>query len=235
MNDYVYPVVGAQIKLPFYLVGCGIADPEYHVIREEGLQYHQFLYTQSGEGILNADGKTISQRKGDFFYLSPGIPHEYYPEHSSWVTCWVCFNGEYIDRIMENMGFPPFLYGQRVVGSKLEHLFARILNGAKDPVSGGEQTSELLYEYMIELRRILILQTSTETGMDHLLADAITFIDQNYASDINLNQLAGMCHISRQHFCRIFKTQMAMRPMEYLAQKRITESKPLLLSPSLCV
>lgn len=32
MNNSIYPVLGAQMKLPFYVSGVGISDPEYHVV-----------------------------------------------------------------------------------------------------------------------------------------------------------------------------------------------------------
>lgn len=32
-----YPVLGKQKSLPVYLSGIGVADPEYHIRREKGL------------------------------------------------------------------------------------------------------------------------------------------------------------------------------------------------------
>lgn len=32
-----YPVLGKQKRLPVYLAGIGVADPEYHIKREKGL------------------------------------------------------------------------------------------------------------------------------------------------------------------------------------------------------
>lgn len=48
MTQAVYPVIGRQDRLPFYLTGIGISDPEYRVAREKGLVSHQFLFTSSG-------------------------------------------------------------------------------------------------------------------------------------------------------------------------------------------
>ena len=48
--EWIYPILGKQKCLPFYLSGIGIAEPEYHVRREEGLVSHQLQYTQSGRG-----------------------------------------------------------------------------------------------------------------------------------------------------------------------------------------
>ena len=35
--EWIYPILGKQKCLPFYLSGIGIAEPEYHVKREDGL------------------------------------------------------------------------------------------------------------------------------------------------------------------------------------------------------
>ena len=51
MNNSIYPVLGAQMKLPFYVSGVGISDPEYHVVRSSGLVSYQILYTRSGAGV----------------------------------------------------------------------------------------------------------------------------------------------------------------------------------------
>ena len=59
---------------------------------------------------------------------------------------------------------------------------------------------------------------------------AVEFIERHFSEDITLDQLAGMTGVSLQHFCRIFRGQTGMRPMEYLARKRISEAKRLLSS-----
>lgn len=39
-----------------------------------------------------------------------------------------------------------------------------------------------------------------------------------------------MCGISKQHFCRVFKKKLGIRPLEYLARKRISKAKVLLIN-----
>ena len=94
--EWIYPILGKQKCLPFYLSGIGIAEPEYHVIREEGLVSHQLHYTQSGRGNLVVGGATYPLEPGSMFYMAPGIPHEYYPlVEDEWTTCWLVFRGEH--------------------------------------------------------------------------------------------------------------------------------------------
>ena len=89
MNNSIYPVLGAQMKLPFYVSGVGISDPEYHVVRSSGLVSYQILYTRNGAGVLEIDGRKLPQIPGSIFLVAPGVPHEYYPQQDMWETAWV--------------------------------------------------------------------------------------------------------------------------------------------------
>ena len=37
MTNVIYPIIGIQTSLPFYLTGIGTCDPEYGIKRENGL------------------------------------------------------------------------------------------------------------------------------------------------------------------------------------------------------
>ena len=73
MTKVIYPVIGRQTSLPFYLTGIGISDPEYHVTRDKGLVSHQLLFTSGGEGRLIVGGEEFVQTKGSAFYLPPSV------------------------------------------------------------------------------------------------------------------------------------------------------------------
>lgn len=230
MFNYIYPVIASQACYPFYLSGAGIASPEYHVIREEGLISHQILFTIEGEGRLNIDNKSYIHKKGTIFYVAPGVPHEYYPLDGNWTTCWVVFRGNYLTGIMERLGFPAYICKKSKDISNIKRLFDMIYAYAKSSSYMDENCSLLVYEYIMAARNELLLNTSASTTS--IIKDAVTYIDKNYSKDISLEELSGICGISRQHFCRIFKKEFGMRPLEYLAKKRISEAKILLCNTS---
>lgn len=228
MHSSIYPVLAAQTRLPFYLSGAGISDPEYHVVRPEGLVSCQILFTRSGSGVLRIDGREIPQTPGSLFFLTPGIPHEYFPDSGgAWETAWVVFRGEHLRDIVSAMGFAPWNETGGADLSGCERIFSRIMSAAADPLSGGERCSLLVYEYLLEVRSLLLSGNSREGG---LTAPAVRYMDENFSRDITLEELARLCGVSLQHFCRVFRRQFGMRPMEYLAQRRIAEAKRLLSS-----
>lgn len=230
MTKAVYPVISTQNRLPFYLTGIGISDPEYHVKREKGLLSHQFLFTSSGSGMLYVNGKEYPQQKGSIFYLAPGKEHEYYPVEGNWVTNWIVFRGECASELMKNMGFGEFHYSNEFDFESCARIFKRIFSAASDPVDGGENASVLIYEFVLAARRSMLFAGHAGSTINKIAAKAVFYIDKNYMQDISDEMLAALSGISVNHFCRIFKAEMSMRPLEYIARRRISEAKSLLVN-----
>lgn len=226
MYDSIYPVIGKQSCYPFYLSGVGISAPEFHTVRENGLISHQILFTLEGEGLLKIDGKSFVMKPDSVFYVASGIPHEYYPLDGKWGTCWVVFRGDNLPALMKRLGFPDYICKRTPAVHRVRQMFERIKLAAKDSVNGDERCSLLVYEYIMLVRRLLLLEEDLDSG--GVIDDALRYLEENYSRDITLQTLAEMSQISEQHFCRLFKQKMGMRPMEYLARKRILEAKVLL-------
>lgn len=229
MTKVVYPVIGRQTSLPFYLTGIGISDPEYHVVREKGLVSHQLLFTSGGEGRLIVDGCEYIQTAGSAFYLPPSLPHEYYPSNGSWITNWIVFRGEYASQMLANMGFDGFKFTPEINTDKPAQLFERIFAAAADPVSFGEKASVLVYEYILAMKTAM-LSPDSRKNVGSITRQALLYIDSCYMNDITTETLAGLSGVTVQHFCRVFRAETSMRPLEYIARRRIAQAKSLLLN-----
>lgn len=229
MNNAIYPVVGSEVMLPLYLTAIGTSTPQHPVSRPNGLMAHQFLFTKSGKGTLVINGHSYPQSRGNMFYLSPGVPHEYFPDgNEEWITCWMVFRGKYLSGIMLTLGFGFWMTGSDIEPEITEHFFNMIFTAVQDPVSGGERCSSLGYDFILAARKLMITNSLRKGGSTSAVQSAVIYIRENFRKDITLEQLAQQAGISPQHFCRVFKAQTGMRPMEYLAKQRIAEAKLLL-------
>lgn len=233
MTKAIYPVIGKQSELPFYLSGIGVSKPEIQIVRKTGLISHQFLFTSSGSGVLCVDGREYRQEKGSVFYLAPGIPHEYYPVNDGWETNWLVFRGRYSSEMLKEMGFDRFAVSELRNISRCEKLFCRIFSAAADPINGGETASVLIYEYILAMREEMLSHSNAVSGKSRIVSEALMYIDKNYMQDIAVDVLAGLSGITVQHFCRVFKAEMHIRPLEYIARRRISEAKALLTGTEL--
>lgn len=77
-----------------------------------------------------------------------------------------------------------------------------------------EVTPQKLYEYQ---------QKTT-----YQLRTVLAYIDQHYHENISLSQMANLSNMSKQHFCRVFKSITGKRPMDYINYLRINKAVNLL-------
>lgn len=135
---------------------------------------------------------------------------------------------------MKELGFGDYLINENPDCELLNQLFGMIFSAAGDPVSGAQKCSLLVYEYVLESRRQLVNNAFTAAS-GSAIGNAVAYINIKYKEDITLNQLCEISGYSHQHFCRLFKAQMGMRPMEYIARRRIAQSKTLLADSELTI
>ena len=226
MNRSVYPVLGEETELPFYLTGIGTTDPEYHVVRENGLVSHQIMFTTGGNGILKVNGSVYRQTAGVCVYLPPAVPHEYYPENGDWQTSWVVFRGSVLPEIMKAMGFSGVLSSRPINTERLSHIFSALFALGGD-YTNAEKCSQILYELILETRRLIVRSDITGSDGDPVRM-AIEYIESEFRRDISLSEIAAAAGLSEQHFCRVFRKSTGMTPIEYIAKKRISEAKTML-------
>ena len=80
--------------------------------------------------------------------------------------------------------------------------------------------------------QIAVQQDNAEPPM---ITRAKAFIDQNFAEDLTLAQVAKAVNSSSFYFCKMFKRATGINFTEYVSRVRIERSKSLLLNPNLRV
>lgn len=234
MYKEIYPVIGREKSLPFYLTGIGVHNPEFTIEREAGLISHQFLITLAGEGRLEIDGKSFSLTPGMLLYLPPKLAHKYYTCGEEWETAWLVFRGEELEQIMPRLGFVSYEIYHGIDCEGYMAVFNRIFAAVSDHVQGSERCSGLIYELVLKVHRHMLESEYTQS-FSGIVENTVTYIDQNYQDDVTLDDLAKYSQVSRQHLCRVFKQRMHMRPMEYMAYRRIAQAKLLLIHEDITI
>ncbi len=129
---------------------------------------------------------------------------------------------------MQRLRFPDYICKKTKNIDNIKRIFDMIYTSAKGSGSMDEKCSLLVYEYIMAVRNLLLL--NEDNSANSVIKNAIKYIDKNFNKDISLQELSELCGISKQHFCRVFKKKLGIRPLEYLARKRISEAKVLLIN-----
>ena len=78
----------------------------------------------------------------------------------------------------------------------------------------------MLRDYASDARREVALHGAGKSA--ELIAPALTAIYEEYDKQMTLDELSALCNISKYHFCRIFKEEMKMTPVQYITAYRIS-------------
>lgn len=89
-----------------------------------------------------------------------------------------------------------------------------------------ESVKGLLHTFIVELLRIRAdeEQMSRKQQKTLTIAPAIEYVEEHFAKEIKISQLAQACSISESHFRRIFLESMNMKPLDYVNLVRIQQA-----------
>ena len=72
MYKQIYPVIGDEKNLPFYVVGLGLESWQFPIKRADGYEYPQIFLSRSGEGEVIINGEKY---RPILFSISPHSVH----------------------------------------------------------------------------------------------------------------------------------------------------------------
>lgn len=89
----------------------------------------------------------------------------------------------------------------------------------------------LLYELIHLLQsdsRVITQSDNGKSGLHNAIFTAMDYIEQNFATDVTLNDLAGATFLHPNYLLRLFKKALGVTPIKYLNDVRLNYAKYLL-------
>ncbi len=91
--------------------------------------------------------------------------------------------------------------------------------------------STALVRLMVILNRIMQSDTAAQSELsdcDDKIAAALSYINENLAEELSIDELAALSYLSRYHFMRLFKAQTGYTVHNYIRQKRLNQAARLI-------
>ncbi len=232
---YDFPVITSESSLPLFLISVGMHECQPPVARKDEYADDQIIYCTKGGGTLIADGVTYKIKPHMGFFMPKRHPHEYFPDGEAWDTHWVVFSGSAAEAMLGFLKFD----GVRVFSlpddegiKELERLFYRMHESIlSDRLYGVHTASGLLYSFLIELNRLINLKKGSNAPLSLILVKTLDYINEHCREKITLGRLSENAGVTKQYLCRLFRDEMDLRPMEYVAKRKMQEAKELLRDP----
>lgn len=216
---------------------AGVSDRAFHEAVE-------IKYVYEGTVMQMIDSEMIIAKEGTITVMNP------YELHANMET--ERYHGKYF-LIMVDLDF---FVSNNPTGTDLRELLLtkgqtfrheihnhpRMQQIIRDVVRELEEQKEhyrlMVYHLMSELFTLLLRDALTpensrilsKEGLrrSHLLAPALSKIFKDYDRHISIDELAGLCNVSKYHFCRLFKEEMGVTAVEYITRHRISLAEVLL-------
>lgn len=233
-------VISEQIELPYFY--------QYLHRHDEW----QITFVESGEGTLIAGNEMHAFRSGDVFVIGAKLPHlfksnpEYFNnnEDKSIKACSIYFNPNGILAALFNLpemkmansfltknkhGFKVPEHYAKAIAEKIFNLhhscsadvlfnFLKLINGIQELNEDVEPLCSNMYS----------LNVTENEGMR--LSKIISFITENYTTQISLEDVANAAFMTPQAFCRYFKKHTGHTFISFLNEVRINDACKRLIS-----
>ncbi len=190
-------------------------------------------YISAGHGTYVHAERSYDLNEGDLFLVSPSeLVHYRADKLDPWEYCWVGFNGTDARRLVTMAGFStdkPVLHSDDP--AETQRLLMAIAEDSGNSAADDAQMVGCLYQFLAHLIR-LNGQNSVGNAHQGYVANALRFIQYNYANDIGISDIARYVGISRSQLYRAFLEDFGISPHTYLQRYRINEACSLLRNPN---
>lgn len=232
---YIYSPSMTAKEMLLYPLQCGhfFYLPGYELFRES---YHNLLliYIVKGSLHLTYEGHQQTATKGSFLLIDCHKPHAYYTDEAC-ECLWCHFDGvtakAFYNTITSKLGYMFHISNAYQIVTKLQLII--------DIFAKGKTVREPLFSKYLNDILIAFLLYTPETGKAHndagIAEDTITYINEHFAKDLSVEELARRVGISPFHFIRTFKKETGFTPHEYLINTRMDTARYLLKNTKLSI
>ncbi len=214
----------------------------------------EIIYLYKGNANFRIERREYAVQAGEALFVHPGELHSGDSNHDGGVGyCSIVFKLSWLsslqaDRIQE-LFLNPLLQGDvrlptllataceshRALLDEVRNILLRY--DSQSPAYEMGLKGKLLL-LLADLHRLgLIEEGGAETArqgraFQQPIKKVLAYMEDNASHKITLDQLASILALSRSHFCKFFRTQTGMRPMEYLNYLRVNHAAKLLRTGS---
>ncbi len=223
---------------PLIVGSCGtyrlLSKPKLPTYRPRGRIDYQLLYINAGKAHFHfdsIDNETIVNAGNMILYRPKELQkYEYYGTDKTEVY-WVHFTGGDVKNVLRKYGIKDNMR-TFFVGTSLEYerIFKRMISELQRCQEDYEEILTLLMRHLlISIHRDLLKDRKTsDVYLDNEMDIATQYFNDNYNTDINIEEYAQSRGMSTCWFIRNFKKFTGTTPMQYIMSIRISNAQSLL-------
>lgn len=197
-------------------------------------EHLELLYFTEGTCDLIIGGNRLSASRGDLAVVNPSEVHSFTSQGDVHYFCALIYPGFFADVDFRGVKLKHLVTGDEFVKECFFNM------SAEHGESGDLSSRLMLKSHTLSLLSYLVRHFSApspsedEMGRNRALLLRLSriadFVAENYTQEISTKDLAAMCFVSENHFCRFFKKMTGKSAINYVNEYRIERAAALLLS-----
>lgn len=208
---------------------------------------YEMIYVKSGISALLVEGKTYKLKRGALAFISRLEDHSITILTGSYERYYVIIGSEQLDDLVRNPRLASVfrnrpesfshMFDMSSIAADIEHCFSRIVQEYdRDEKYAVEQFNAYLTTILVSAYR---LYPEAFPSMSSSFSPDIfaiqKYIEDHYAEDIRITDIAAEHFLSLHYLSRRFKEQIGYSPKQYLVNTRLAHAKALLLETGISV
>ena len=223
-------------SLPFFCTEAGTFYARERFVTERSYKdAYLVFYTLGGAGIIEQGGQSVTLGQNQALLMDCRAPQRYAidPVRHHWYHLWAHVNGAGADAISQAMELPK-LQPVSLPLADVKPIFETIFENMKKEGSIESLTTSLAVDKL--LTSIALAPDSRGSFVEFdAVSVARRYMEEHYAEDLHVDDVAREAAISTSQLIRLFKRQLGTTPHSYLLRYRITQAKELLAETTLPV
>lgn len=223
-------------SLPFFCTEAGTFYARERFVTERSHKdAYLVFYTLGGAGIIEQGGQSVTLGQNQALLMDCRAPQRYVtdPVRHHWYHLWAHVNGAGADAISQAMGLPK-LQPVSLPLADVRPIFETIFENMKKEGYIESLTTSLAVD-----RLLTSIALAPDSRGSFIEFDAVSvarrYMEEHYAEDLHVDDVAREAAISTSQLIRLFKRQLGTTPHSYLLRYRITQAKELLAETTLPV
>ena len=214
-----------------YNAGWHRCNDLYCISRPNGNGSHLLLVTIDGCGEMEVSGVRYSLPVGTVALIPKGLPHRYgTPSGGVWEFYWIHPANDvaemFADHIAENGVYVGKCDPSHPYVPRMESVLKRCATySASAAIAVSHAVSDVLHFAAMDLRE--------DGGRETVSERVIAYIQEHFAREISIGELASVLYLSEAHLIRVFKKETGRTPHRYILEYRLRMGAHLLLAGQL--
>lgn len=236
---------------------------QYHMMNTTGnlfVTYHwhkeiEIIYLHSGTLTLWIESQEYHLAPGDVYFINSEVLHQFSSMNKN--TCYYAYvfpleslqfamsdySQTLIDPLLnQTMKFPDFIPMDSPIYDNVLREVQELIHVNEEKTLGYELTTKAcilkMIGYLVQSKLLYsptsAIHASTSKKSD-INKKILSYIQENYANQIGLEDLAALSHMSPKYFCHYFKQNFSMTFLEYVTRYRVEKASILLKDTGLSV